>query len=242
MRITEAQLRSFIREALLKEVSDEQLDVAPEDRYKGLALPADSMIQLANPLNPETFLLNPFTGASRAMDPKIRAAAKDLSDELSMMPVIGAPFNITSAVYEALDGDYDKAAVSIAAAIVETYISHGLGAWISVSFAPVKIAGRTAMRTGVLQASMYAETVTTFLINRLQEIVDDALDHVAEKERKAGNPIPPAQLQQVRSTLMARVKPDMIKDQVVKQTADVIDGKVIGVPEEMEAEYIPPAG
>lgn len=236
MRITEGQLRRIIRREL-------QLETPATI---GLAF-ADMMLPkeyqgLLDPRKPETFLLNPVTGASRAMDPKIRAAAKDLSDELSMIPVIGSPFNVTSAIYEAMDGDYDKAAVSLAAAIVETYISHGLGSWISASFAPVKIVGRTAMRTGVLQASMYTETVTTFLINKLQEIVDDALDHVAEKERNAGSPIPPAQRQQVRSALMARVKPDTIKDQVVKQTADVMDGKVIGVPEEMEAEYVPASG
>jgi hypothetical protein len=235
MRITEAQLRRIIRRELQLETAGLGLALADTmlpDEYKGLL----------DPRKPETFLLNPVTGVSRAMDPKIRAASKDLADELSMIPVIGAPFNVTSAIYEALDRDYDKAAVSLAAAIVETYISHGLGSWISASFAPVKIAGRTAMRTGVLQASMYTETVTTFLINKLQEIVDDALDHVAEKERNAGSPIPPAQLQQVRSALMSRVKPDMIKDQVVKQTADVMDGKVVGIPDEMEAVYIPPKG
>lgn len=231
MRLTEGQLRRIIRRELQLETAGFGLALADTflpDEYKGLL----------DPRKPETFLLNPVT----ALDPTTRAAAKELSDKLSLIPVIGAPFNVTSAIYEALDGDYDKAAVSLAAAIFETYLSYGLGTWIKSSMVPIVIGGKVAMRTGVLQASVYAETVTTFLLSRLQEIIDDALDHVAENERKAGDPIPPAQLQQMRSALMTRVKPDIVKDQVVKQTADVIEGRVVGIPEEMEAEYIPPAG
>lgn len=47
MRITEKQLRSFIRESLLTEIEDEALVVAPDDRYKNLKMDPETKARVS---------------------------------------------------------------------------------------------------------------------------------------------------------------------------------------------------
>lgn len=233
MRITESKLRRLIRNELLRENPFIGLMLADEalpDEYEGLL----------DVSQPETFLLNPVTAYNRMQDPRISEEAKELTRELSLIPLLGVPFSVTEAIYEAMDGNFRQAGISLTIAIIDVIIAKGLSKWIKATFKPITIAGRSAGQTAAIQASWYADIVASYVLNYIEKILDAGLDKIIDLEKAKGNIITLEKLAHVKHNLIASMNLDMIKQHVAEMTDNVLKGTVTPVPEEMEAElYLP---
>ena len=88
--ITESKLRRLIRNELLCESPLAGLllaDMLLPDEYEGLL----------DQTHPATFLLNPVTAYQCMKDPVTKSESRALTDELSLIPIVGAQFNVTAA-------------------------------------------------------------------------------------------------------------------------------------------------
>jgi hypothetical protein len=176
MRITERNLRSFIREALLKESSDEQLDVAPGDRYKGLS--AGSPAGLSLDLDPSdelpsghwaqyVNLLNPFSwwhaykdvpGVKTETDATLSAIDSFSSNAVPIL--LGSGFAIAPLFPPA-------AAVLVAGAgIVGGANSMLQGIYAVVNEKPIEASSRFALFALDVVGGAYAEEITKLIASR----------------------------------------------------------------------------